>query len=260
MDDLIGLSTRLEATIARLEAKWVRHVMVVRETGSTQDFAKSMSAGAPGLLVIAGRQTQGRGRLGRRWVDTSNLGLAMTFVVEAKRGPERLAVAAGVAACRAVDECMNGKGSVGLRWPNDVVERTADGGPGRKIAGVLIEQDAGLAYVGIGINVLQARRNWPKELAPHVTSLRELGSLANRPLVAERLLIEVEGALGADPAELAAEWTRNDLLVGRIAAFEHDGETFRGTVERIEPTSQIVLKTDAGKVRLPALTTSIVKE
>src|SRR5436190_5179882 len=135
MDDLIGLSTRLEGTIAGLAAKWVRHVMVVRETGSTQDFAKSIARGAAGLVVIAGRQTQGRGRLGRRWADTSHLGLAMTFVIDGRGKAEQLAIAAGVAACRAVEGCV-GPGRVGLRWPNDVVERAAGGGPGRKLSGV----------------------------------------------------------------------------------------------------------------------------
>jgi BirA family biotin operon repressor/biotin-[acetyl-CoA-carboxylase] ligase len=259
MDDLIGLSTRLEGTIAGLAAKWVRHVMVVRETGSTQDFAKSVASGGPGLVVIAGRQTRGRGRLGRPWADTSHLGLALTMVVDGSVAPERLAIAAGVAACRAIEECV-GPGRVGLRWPNDVVERDAGGGPGRKLAGVLIEQEGPLAFVGIGVNVLQVSRDWPEELAPRVTSLRELGSVANRPLVAERVLVELERALGTDTTNLAAEWTRHDLLVGRTCAFLHDGVVYRGIVEQIEPTSEIRLRTEAGEATLPALTTSMVQE
>src|SRR5882672_10585176 len=109
MDDLIGLSSRLEEAIARVGARWVRHVAVVREVGSTQDFARDMANGSPGLLVIAGRQTTGRGRLGRRWADTSHLGLAMTFVLDAAaHTPEQLSIAAGVAACRACEESLAG--------------------------------------------------------------------------------------------------------------------------------------------------------
>jgi BirA family biotin operon repressor/biotin-[acetyl-CoA-carboxylase] ligase len=261
VDDLVGLSTRLEGTIARIGARWVRHVMVVRETGSTQDFARSVVGREPGLVVIAGRQTAGRGRLGRRWADTSHLGLAMTFVLDAAaHSPEQLSIAAGVAACRACEESLTGA-EIGLRWPNDVVERDRDGGPGRKLAGALIETVGGVALVGIGINVLQPQMEWPPELAGRVTSLRELGSGGDRPAVADRLLMEVEQALSTSAKELATEWTRRDLLVGRVCAFSHDGTVYRGQVQAIEPTSHIVLRLSSGDVmRLPAMTSSMVHE
>ncbi len=261
MDDLIGLSSRLEEAIARVSARWVRRVAVVREVGSTQDFARDMAKGSPGLVVIAGRQTAGRGRLGRRWADTSHLGLAMTFVLDAAvHTPEQLSIAAGVAACRACEESL-AKAEIGLQWPNDVVERGRDGGPGRKLAGALIEAGGGVALVGIGINVLQQPMEWAPELAGRVTSLRELGSGVDRPAVAERLLIEIERTLSTSTRELAAEWTQRDLLVGRSCAFSNDGAVYRGVVEAIEPTSHIVLRLSGGElVRLPAMTTSMMHE
>ena len=63
----------LEATIARC-ASW-RSVTVVRETASTQDHARNLHVGD---VVIAGRQTAGRGRLGRIWIDTAEDGLALS--------------------------------------------------------------------------------------------------------------------------------------------------------------------------------------
>jgi BirA family transcriptional regulator, biotin operon repressor / biotin---[acetyl-CoA-carboxylase] ligase len=261
MDDLIGLSSRLEDAIARVGARWVRRVVVVREVASTQDFARDMAKGAPGLVVIAGRQTTGRGRLGRQWADTSHLGLAMTFVLDAAaHTPEKLSIAAGVAACRACEESLAGA-EVGLRWPNDVGERDRGGGPGRKLSGALIEAGGGVALVGIGINVLQPQMEWPAGLAGRVTSLRELGSSGDRPAVAERLLIEVDRALSTSSKALAAEWTRRDLLVGRSCAFSNDGTVYRGVVQAIEPTSHIVLRLSSGDLmRLPAMTTSMVHE
>jgi biotin-(acetyl-CoA carboxylase) ligase len=125
----------------------------------------------------------------------------------------------------------------------------------------LIEAGGGVALVGIGINVLQPQMEWPLELAGRVTSLRALGSDSDRPLVAERLLIEVERALSTSARELAAEWTRRDLLVGRSCGFSHDGAVYRGVVRAIEPTSHIVLQLSSGDVmRLPAMTTSMVHE
>src|SRR5262247_2632508 len=137
MDELQDMTVRLEAAVARTNAPWLRRVLVVRETASTQDFAREMAGNQGALLVVAGRQLAGRGRLGRRWADTSHLGLAMTFALDAQgAAPERLAIAAGVAACRAIDSLLGDLGRVGLRWPNDVVQRELGGAPGRKLAGV----------------------------------------------------------------------------------------------------------------------------
>src|SRR5438874_738424 len=81
-----------------------------------------------------------------------------------------------------------------LGWPNDVVQRELGGTPGRKLAGVLIEKEVALALVGMGINVMQQRADWPEELSRRVTSLHELGARCDRAAVAQRLLEELEAA------------------------------------------------------------------
>jgi BirA family transcriptional regulator, biotin operon repressor / biotin---[acetyl-CoA-carboxylase] ligase len=261
MDELHDMTTRLEGALARLDAPWLRRVVVVRETSSTQDFAREMAGGRGGFLVVAGRQLAGRGRLGRRWADTSQRGLAMTFVLDPPNTcPERLAIASGLAACRALDGLLGDLGRVGLRWPNDVVQRELGGAPGRKLAGVLIERDGPLALIGVGINVLQEQGDWPQELARRVTSLRELGAGCDRAAVAERVIKELDRALGLDDAGLADAWTRHDVLVGRTGAFFHNGVVYRGKIQAIEPTSHVRLLTDGGEIRLPALTTSMLHE
>lgn len=262
MDELQDMTTRLEAAVKRLGAAWLRRVVVVRETASTQDFARDMARGEGGLMVIAGRQLSGRGRLGRRWADTSHLGLAVTFALEAlDTAPEHLAIAAGVATCRAIDGLLGDLGRVGLRWPNDVVQRELGGAPGRKLAGVLIEKDGPLALIGIGINVLQEPGDWPGELAGRVTSLRELGATCDRAAAAERVIEELGKSLGLDSARLAEAWTRHDVLVGRTTAFFHDGTVYRGQVLAIEPTSHVRLLMASGEIaHLPALTTSMLHE
>ena len=156
----------------------LNRAMVLAETESTQDAAMRLCDGTPGLVVLAGRQTKGRGRLGRLWADTSHLGVAMTFVLEGKAFDDaRLSLAAGVAASKACGADIETYGGVRLRWPNDVVE---DGPLRRKVAGVLIERSKGLAYVGIGVNVLQRDSDWPLELKDKAVSLRRLGKRVSR--------------------------------------------------------------------------------
>jgi BirA family biotin operon repressor/biotin-[acetyl-CoA-carboxylase] ligase len=261
-DDLIGLADRLEDAITCEKVAWFARVAVVRETGSTQDFARQFASGRPGVVVIAGRQTEGRGRLGRKWADTSHQGVAMTFVLDARDlAVERLSLAAGVAACCVVEAALEGTDArLGIKWPNDVCERGA-AGPGRKVSGVLIEQSAGLSLVGIGINVLQQRGDWGEGLAARVTSLAELGSGWGRASVAERLVVELDRALRVSEGELVEMWREREMLIGRRGRFVSDGREYGGVVEAIDPAHCIVLRMDGGeRVRLPAMVTSVVKE
>jgi BirA family biotin operon repressor/biotin-[acetyl-CoA-carboxylase] ligase len=270
-DDLTGLADRLEDAITCEKIAWFARVAVVRETASTQDFARQFASGRPGVVVIAGRQTQGRGRLGRKWADTSHQGVAMTFVLDARDlPPERLSLAAGVAACRTVEAALQGapgiadpRSRVGIKWPNDVCERGlhVGEGPGRKIAGVLIEQGGGLSLIGIGINVLQQRADWDVALGERVTSLAEVGSAWGRAATAERLLVELDRALRLTETHLADMWRQREMLIGRRGRFVCDAREYSGIVEAIDPANSIVLRVESGEqVRLPALATSVVKE
>jgi BirA family transcriptional regulator, biotin operon repressor / biotin---[acetyl-CoA-carboxylase] ligase len=260
MGDLIGLAEVLESAIAREKLPWFDRASVIRQTATTQDFAKAMAAGRPGLVVIAGRQTQGRGRLGRRWADTKGQGLAATFVIGGDaRSPEHLAIAAGLGACMAAESAVGG-GGLGLRWPNDVVERRPDGSAGRKLAGVLVERFESLALIGIGLNVLQTADDWAPEMNEKATSLRELGSSMGRPEAAEALMVALSRCISMGAEELAAAWSTRDVLIGSTCTFEHDARRHTGIVEAIHPTSHLKVRLDDGTaVLLPALTTSMVQ-
>ena len=246
---------RLEDAIASRRITLIDRGLVPAETPCTQDAALAMSGGRPGLLVLAGRQTRGRGRLGRTWDDAAGAGLAATFVLE-PREPGMLALGAGLAACRAAgSHCTV---PLGLRWPNDVVEAVP---PGRKVAGVLIEAKEGLALVGIGVNVRQDPADWPESLRASAVSLRMLGSSASRSDVAEAMVNELDRVLAMPPDALAAEWARRDVVVGTRREFECDGRRVRGIDEAISPSAFIQVRADDGTaVRLPALTTSLIKE
>jgi BirA family biotin operon repressor/biotin-[acetyl-CoA-carboxylase] ligase len=248
---------RLEKVIRRRGITCADRVAVIAETASTQDAALAMSGGRPGLLVLAGRQTGGRGRLGRAWADTEGLGLAATFVLDA-REPALLALGAGLAACQAVEEATGGLASVGLKWPNDVVER---GGVGRKVAGVLVEQRDGVALLGIGINILQKCEDWPADMQRRAVSLAQLGSRWTRVDVAEVLLAALDRMLRTPAEELAMAWAARDVLLGTRRVFECDGKRVEGVVEAIRPTAFIQVRADDGDlVQLPAMTTSLVKD
>ncbi|MDO8950189.1 MAG: biotin--[acetyl-CoA-carboxylase] ligase [Actinomycetota bacterium] len=126
------------------------------ETASTNDDCKALAhAGAlAGTVVMSGRQTGGKGRLGRMWVSPAG-GVYLSALLQpscapADVAPLALACALGVA---------RGLESLGVdcqvKWPNDVLIG------GRKVAGILLEMSAeadrvNWVVVGCGINVARA--------------------------------------------------------------------------------------------------------
>lgn len=260
LDDPADWAQRLEETIRELHIWIIDRVAVVPETPSTQDAAFELARGKPGLMLLAERQTAGRGRLGRTWVQHGGLGVAVTFVLDAaKLDAGRLSMAAGVAAAKALDGCVAPPAGFGLRWPNDVVEATGRPGGGRKVAGVLIEIREGLALLGVGVNVFQKEHNFPPELRGSAVSLLQLGPTSDRIGVAQGLLRELHRAMSAEPGLLAHDWTARDVLTGSRQVFIHQHQRVEGIVESIDPAHEIVLRTSPGRtVRLPALATSLV--
>lgn len=181
---------------------------VLRETGSTQDAARAAAGGAAGLVLTAGLQTAGRGQRGRVWEQRGGTGVAVTFVVEAS-GSERLSSVAGLAALEACGAALaeaSPAPELGLKSPNDVLVRARAEGAWRKVAGVLVEQSDGLACIGVGINVSQARSDFSGPLEGVATSLRLEGSGASRLLVLLALVGAMDLWLGRGDAELRAAW------------------------------------------------------
>ncbi|WP_051366493.1 biotin--[acetyl-CoA-carboxylase] ligase [Hamadaea tsunoensis] len=139
----------------------------VAETGSTNaDVLAAAAAGEPeGLVIVAGTQTAGRGRLGRSWQSPPDGGLWCTTLLRPVDVPTArigwLPLLAGVALAEAV-RAVTGL-DAGLKWPNDLLVRDA------KCAGVLAESDgAGAIALGVGLNTNLE----PGELPPTPTGIR----------------------------------------------------------------------------------------
>ena len=178
------------------------------ETASTNDVAREWAlAGAPdGALVVAARQTRGRGRRERTWDSPAGTGLYASFVLRpdwpADQAPN-LAIVAGMAAFRALEKA--GVRDLRMKWPNDVLAN------GRKICGVLVEPRLGaerieFAVAGIGINVGQGADDFPPDLRQPATSCRlESASISVDGLL-ELLVQSLHDAGRAPFGALRAAW------------------------------------------------------
>lgn len=113
---------------------------------STNGEAKRLIADGAGhgAVIRAVMQTAGRGRNGRQWISPpGNLYASVIVQLPEGRDPGQLSF---VAALGAID-ALAPHGRVRLKWPNDVLIA------GKKLAGILIEVESGLAVIGIGVNL-----------------------------------------------------------------------------------------------------------
>jgi len=136
-----------EVVLPCLRGSFGRSYHYAAETASTQRMAPPDAA--HGTVALAEHQTEGRGRLGRVWVDDPGAGLAFSVVLRppppVARWPELTLLAARAVAAAIGERAV-------IKDPNDVLL------DGRKVAGVLADASDHVV-LGIGVNVGSAP--WP---------------------------------------------------------------------------------------------------
>lgn len=233
----------------------VREMVVLEETGSTNDVATRLGrqGEAGGLLVLAETQTAGRGRFGRQWVSAAHRGVWMSLLLRPSLPVEqwpRLTTwaAAGVAA--AFDRVAGTR--TAIKWPNDLQV------DGRKVAGILIEMGTDgaqrpFAVVGIGVNANHEAGDFPPELRETAQSLRmATGRALRRPELLVAMLEELHArtlALEGDFPSLVAEAERRSSLLGRWIQVRAGGTLLAGVAEELDADGHLLLREGSGEVR-----------
>lgn len=151
---------------------WQNTLFYYPELPSTNTLAKEMAlqGAAHGTVLIADKQTGGRGRMGRSFHSPDGMGVYMSVILRYPKTPAalmHLTCAVATVLCDAVEQAVSLR--PGIKWTNDLVHG------GRKLAGVLTELvslgDETAAIVGIGINCAQTLEDFPPELADFAGSL-----------------------------------------------------------------------------------------
>jgi BirA family biotin operon repressor/biotin-[acetyl-CoA-carboxylase] ligase len=257
----------LPAEIARhlTTQRFGRQLASFETIDSTNVYASRWARdGAPeGTLVVAERQTAGRGRLGRHWVSPARVNLYASLVLRPRLQPAdapQLALAAAVGVARALEPLAPGR--VAIKWPNDCLL------DGKKVAGILTEMDAEVdriraVVLGIGVNLNAPVRAFPRELRDTATSvLLATGSAVDRPRFAAALCATLEAVYDRVVADgfavLADEWESYSCLTGRQVTIDCGGRRSEGTVRGIDASGRLVLDGSAGEERIMAGDVSIV--
>ncbi len=225
-------------------------VCVLDTVDSTQDEARRLAdAGEPGV-VIAKRQVKGRGRQGRTWLDADGAALSMSLAVRSHLPPTGLSIAIGLGV---IHGCTNlGVSNLAIKWPNDVVERSRNG-PGRKVAGVLIESANGLAIVGVGVNVHAGGSGFEGRLARAAMSIEDAGVKASRQETALAVLEGIARMIEGDAIDIRESWHAHSTLRGYLCRFRVGDRSVEGTVLELDAQWRLVLQTaDGSRLRIDA--------
>lgn len=205
-------------------------IHVVPEAGSTNALLwEKANTGSPeGMVMIASMQTDGKGRMGRKFYSPADTGIYMSILLRPKIGKLenafRLTVLAAVAACETF-EAATGKPAK-IKWVNDIYRDN------KKVCGILTEGSISMetgnldaVVLGIGINVYQPEDGFPPEIAETAGSVFDRKQNDGRNIIAAGFLNRFMSCYTCgDFDTYAAEYRRRSLVTGKeITVIKADG-------------------------------------
>ncbi|MDZ4086691.1 MAG: biotin--[acetyl-CoA-carboxylase] ligase [Tabrizicola sp.] len=228
------------------------------DSTNAEGFRRASTLSGP-TWIVAGVQTAGRGRRARPWSSPEG-NFHGTLVLKPQEPAETVALrsfAAALALRDAFVQLTNLPQSFALKWPNDVL---CNGG---KIAGILLESqglntpDATLC-IGIGVNLIAAPDPSQVEAGavPPVSLLQETGLKITPNTFLDALApaydhweatFQTEGF-----APLRAAWLSHAARLGETIRARTGIETREGTFQTIDATGNLILRTQAGTLAIPA--------
>ena len=238
---------RLRAAVIAPGSRWsgVEHHATIDSTN-----ARAAQVAQPWWVVTADHQSQGRGRLARRWEAPPGTSVAVSALVPLPAaGPGWVPLIAGLAVVEAV-EAATGLAAQ-LKWPNDVLV-PADGS--RKVCGILCEvlptpphgPDRALVVVGTGLNIGQRRDELP---VPTATSLALAGAGdVDRTALVATYLAGLAELLDAPRRDTQAAYRRRCVTLGQDVALSlPDGRTRTGRAVAVDDEGRLVVEDPHGR-------------
>src|ERR1700687_18204 len=216
----------------------ILHYREAIESTNQLAFQLALEGAVHGEVVIADRQTRGKGRRGRAWISPPNLNLYCSIVLRPELPPQRSPEITLVAAV-ALAQTLNEIGAAArIKWPNDLQVE------GRKVAGILTELSADpdqihFAILGMGINLNAGRSDFPAELQEPPPSVAEVVvHRVSRAAFAPRLWKHLESWLRTHAEQgfppVRAVWKKAAATLGRKVRIQEEGKLIEGTAVDID--------------------------
>lgn len=231
------------------------NIEVYKNVSSTNTVLREKaSAGAPaGTVVVAARQSGGRGRMGRGFYSPADTGIYISLLLRPELAAEQavlITTMAAVAVCKAIESAANAEPEI--KWVNDVFLN------GKKICGILTEaafdmESGALEYavLGVGINAYAPAGGFPealKDVAGYVFPARER-DLRNR-LAAQFLNEFFDLYARPDQREFVDEYRRRSMVTGKRISVISAGEPRQATAIAIDDDCRLRVRYDDGQEQL----------
>lgn len=241
----------LRDSLAQIQAIKVKPELEVHLTlDSTNRRALELAKQAPqqSRLILAEKQTAGRGRRGRQWLSPFGRNLYLSLYWWFDVMPESiptLSLVAGVCLARCLEAF--GMPDCQLKWPNDVYY------DGKKLAGILLEMQGEATggcgiVIGMGINLDMPEADAKQIDQPWTDVKHILGHCIDRNKFTAHLagaLLEMLSTYRQEgiTADLEA-WRQRDVLIGKTVRLALPGETFHGIARGIDDQGALLLEQD----------------
>ncbi|MCX7863786.1 MAG: biotin--[acetyl-CoA-carboxylase] ligase [Novosphingobium sp.] len=225
-------------------------IRFVAQTGSTStDLAARLMNGEclpEGDWLVADRQTEGRGRQGRTWLDGAGNFMGSTVVHLQGGDPpaQTLALVAGIALHRTVSPHLSSGHEARLKWPNDLMVGSC------KLAGILLERVGNAVVIGIGVNL----RSTPVIPGRCITALSQCGKAPERDAFATSLArnfaVELENWRRHELARLISRWLEVGHEIGTpLEVVEGDERKLKGSFAGLNQDGSLQLRLADGSMR-----------
>ncbi len=232
-----------------------KRIIYTPETGSTNSdlFRLAEEGAADGTVLLAERQTAGKGRLGRRWDSPEGVNLYCSLILRPDIQPfeaPQLTFLSAVAVVRAIRSVTDIRPAI--KWPNDILLN------GRKVAGLLNEMNAEtdrvlFVVLGIGVNINMRGEQFPPGLRYPATSLfLETGAVITRNVFTATLLKELDYEYkrfrdsGFAPAR--EEWASYCNAAGRELQVNFGSSSLRGMFAGLDYDGALLIKLPDGNI------------
>lgn len=232
-----------------------RNIILFDEIDSTNNEAKKIAAAGEthGTVVIADRQTMGKGRMGRSFVSPAGTGVYMSVIIRPDISVESAGLitsAAAVAAAEAVEKVCGQK--IMIKWVNDLYLND------KKICGILTEASMGLemkaldyAVIGIGINVRSVRGMFDEELSSRASSIEdETGVRPDRNVLCAEILNRLEFWLSSiERRDFLHEYRRREYLTGKLITANVGNSSVVGSAVGIDNNANLMIELPGGEIK-----------
>ena len=253
----------------RLSGKRIgNNIHFFSEVDSTNDVLfKLARSGAPhGTVVIAESQTNGKGRLSRRWQSPPGCNIYTSIALRPPIEPvyaSQIMLMAGVAVADLLSEYC--AGSVTLKWPNDVQIG------GKKVCGILAEMSVSeegrvdFVVVGIGINVNIRKMDLDESIRDTATSVaEEAGQNISRLDLASKLFDRFDALysrlLDSGFGSIKDAWLSYCDMIGKQVRVVFKNDIASGKVLGVDDFGALLISDERGETkRIIAGDASVVK-